>query len=171
MFYIYNSSISHVVSEQQLIHHWFTFIRSMSTMCFNCKATPINDADYRSYANQNCRICFTNHMGFQSNSLYSTGLLLLGRYLQWASIVKPHVPINDADYRYYINQNCRICFTNHIGFILSHITSLVINSLRGGHAYMHTHIDITAKSNFKKPGECWLHIYCLHCYFVFSNLL
>ena len=62
LFYIYNSFILHVVSKQQLIQHWFTFIRSVSTMSFNCKATPINDADYRYYINQNCRICFTNHI-------------------------------------------------------------------------------------------------------------
>ena len=55
--------------------------------------------------------------------------------LQCASTVRPYLLMIQLQLPY---KNCRTCLTNHMGPI-SHITPLIITSLRGGHTHTHTH--------------------------------
>ena len=54
--------------------------------------------------------------------------------------------------------SCRTCLTNRIGFISCHITSLVINSLRGRHTYTQTrtHIDFRTETIIKNQTRVGL---------------
>jgi len=56
---------------------------------------------------------------------------------------------------YKQKQKPKPCLTNHKGSISHPITSLVINSLGGGHTHTYMHTDIVDKSNFKKPVMHW----------------
>ena len=58
-------------------------------------------------------------------------------------------------------KSCRMGLTNHTRPISHHITSLVINALKGGHTHTHTYIHTHThththqranKTNFKKPS-------------------
>ena len=57
-------------------------------------------------------------------------------------------PTNDTDNSCL--KSCRTCLTNHMGSISHHSTSLVINSLGGGHTYIQT--DVRTEIILSMPG-------------------
>ena len=71
----------------------------------------------------------------ESNSLYSTRLLLVSHFLSHASILRPWVLMIPT---IAAIQSCRTCcLINHVESISCHIIPLVINSLDGVHTQTH----------------------------------
>ena len=62
-------------------------------------------------------------------------------------------PVHSMDGKCHIKaeESCKTCLTNRTQPISHHITTLVVNALRGGHTDTHTYQRMN-QNNFKKPG-------------------